>query len=115
MRSIPGRGISTGGVWTKEEKEEHHINELELIAVEIALKTFLKGRNLKLVHIYMDNMTALHYLIKKGGTKSVALTSITKRIWEFLQQQGTTITASWIPSKENEIADWRSRQKANSS
>ena len=60
-------GISTGGVWTKEEKEAHHINELELIAVEIALKTFLKERNLKLVHIYMDNMTALHYLIRKEG------------------------------------------------
>ena len=45
----------------------------------------------------------------------MALTSIAKRIWEFLQQQGTTITASWIPSKENGIVDWRSRQKANSS
>ena len=102
-------------MWTKEEKEEHHINELELIAVEIALKTFLKERNLKLVHIYMDNMTALHYLIRKGGTKSVALASIAKRICEFLQRQGTTITASWIPSKENGIANWRPRQKANSS
>ena len=107
-------GISTGGVWTKEEKENHHINELELWAVEIALKTFLKERNPKLIHIYMDNMTALYYLIRKGGTKSITLTNIAKRIWEFLQQRGTMITASWIPSKVNQKADWRSRQKANS-
>ena len=108
-------GRSTGGVWTKEEKEKYHINELELLAAEIALKTFLKDQKPKLVHLVMDNMTALHYLIRKGGTKSMVLTEISKRIWEFLYQQGTMITASWIPSKENTIADWRSRQEANSS
>ena len=108
-------GRSTGGVWTKEEKADLHINELELLAAEIALKTFLKDREAKLVHIFMDNMTALHYLTHKGGTKSVKLTLIAKRIWELLDKNGIMITASWIPSKENKTADWRSRQRANSS
>ena len=108
-------GPATGGSWTKEEKEEKHINELELMAAEIALKTFLKGRKPKLVHLFIDNMTALHYLIRKGGTKSPQLTEISKRIWNFLTLQGITLTASWIPSKENVIADWKSRQKPNSS
>ena len=115
LGSILG-GPSTGGVWTKVEKESNHINVLELLAAELAIKTFLKGKNPKLVHLFMDNMTAIYYLIHKGGTKiSQKMTGIAKRIWEFLLEKETTITASWIPSKVNKIADWRSRQKANSS
>ena len=41
-------GIYSGRVRKKEEKENHHIHELELWALEIALKTFLKERNPKL-------------------------------------------------------------------
>ena len=33
----------------------------------------------------MDNMTALHYLVRKGVTKSPQLTTISKRIWGFLE------------------------------
>ena len=58
-------GISTGGSWTKEEKENFHINELELLAAELAIKTFLKDQKIELIHLHMDNMTALYYLIYK--------------------------------------------------
>ena len=34
------------------------------------------------------------------------MTAIAKRIWDFLWEKGTTITASWIPSIENRTADW---------
>ena len=44
--------------------------------------------------------------MKKGCCKN-------QENFEFLYQQGTMITASLIPSKENRIADRRSRQKAN--
>jgi len=66
------------------------------------------------MHFYLDNMTALFYLIHKGGTKSLVLTKISKEIWEYVQERGITITASWIPSELNKEADRRSRLKQNS-
>ena len=78
-------GPLTGGSWTKEEKSVYHINELKLIAAELALKTFVRFRTLNLIHLFMDNMTALHYLFRKGVTKSPHLTTISKRIWGFLE------------------------------
>ena len=108
-------GMSTGGVWTQQEKDAYHINELELMGAELALQTFVKDQKMKLVHLFMDNMTALSYIANKGGTKSVTLTSIAKRILTYLQDRGITITVSWIPSHLNKRADFRSRQKPNSS
>ena len=40
-------------------------------------------------------------LDQKGGTKSLTLLKITKRIWDFLLTSGAKITASWIPSHLN--------------
>ena len=108
-------GPSTGGTWTKEEKESHHINELEMLAAEMAIKIFLNMKKVKSLHIEIDNMTALTYLVKMGGTKSKILTDIAKRIWSHLNLMQVTLTASWIPSHLNVRADRRSREKPNSS
>jgi len=62
-------GTSTGGSWTKQEKETRHINELELLAAELAIKLSQKNgnpsRSTYILTIY------LHYLVQKGGTKRV--------------------------------------------
>ena len=108
-------GQSTGGQWTREEKEIYHINELELLAAKLAVKTFVKNQKFKLVHLYLDNMAARYYLVNKWGTKNEIMTKTSKRIWEYCQERGIEITASWIPSRENKIADWRSRQRPNAS
>lgn len=34
------KGITTGGLWSKEERSSHHINHLELLGGAFALKTF---------------------------------------------------------------------------
>ena len=46
---------------------------------------------------------------KNGGTGSLEMITITKRIWFYLIQNKITITAEWIPSHLNTIADWESR------
>ena len=107
-------GTSTGGLWTQKEKNSYHINELELMAAEMAIKTFTRERKPLSIHIFIDNTTALSYLVKMGGTKSQTLLTIAKRIWKYAIKRGITITASWIPSALNTTADWRSRQKPNS-
>ena len=39
---------------------------------------------------------------------------IAKRIWDYLLQHKITITAEWIPSHLNTIADWESRNVSDS-
>jgi hypothetical protein len=108
-------GPSTGGSWSLQEKQSFHINALELMAAELAIKTFVKLHPVKSIHIRIDNTCALTYLLKMGGTKSKTLTEISKRIWDFLLSQEITLTASWISSELNWRADEESRAKPNAS
>ena len=105
---------STGGIWSIEE-QQLHINILELLAVEIALRTFLRIRHADSIHIRNRQVRCPHLPSEDGGTKSPELCEISTRIWEFLMDRGTTLTASWIPSVLNVIADERSRRNPNSS
>ena len=102
------KDLSTGGTWTKEERKLH-INILELMAVELAVKTFTRNRKVSSIHLQIDNTVALSYLMKMGGTKSWELTKISKRIWHYLLDKEITLTAEWIPTQLNIVADWESR------
>jgi hypothetical protein len=104
---------STGGPWSEEELQLH-INIQELLAAELAIKTFTKNHKPKSIHMKIDNTTALSYLVNMGGTKNLTMIKISKRIWEYLLQHGITITAEWIPSHLNVIADWESRNVKDS-
>ena len=42
-----------------------HINELELLALKLALETFLKVKEIESLHIQMDKIVALNYFLKK--------------------------------------------------
>ncbi len=57
------------------------------------------------VHLQMDNMTALSYLVRMGGTNSKELTSIAKEIWDFLLKKQIKITAEYLPGVLNTQAD----------
>ena len=107
-------GETIGDQWSPSERTQH-INVLELVAVELALKTFFREQTPVSVHLQIDNTTALSYLVKMGGTRSITLNMITKRIWKFLSSKSITLTASWIPSDQNVIPDKRSRLRPNSS
>ena len=105
---------ATGGLWTEEERNLH-INVQELLAAELAILTFTKHLKPSSIHIKMDNTTALSYLTKIGGTKNLEMIKISKRIWGYLLDHGITITAEWIPSHLNVIADRESRNVQDSS
>ena len=99
----------TGGQWNREEKNLH-INHLELIAADLAIRTFAKRFPLaKHIHLKIDNKTALAYLVKMGGTKNKYLTQKSKELWEYLLSKETTLTAEYLPSELNERADHQSR------
>ena len=108
------REIRTGHQWSK--KEQHlHINELELLAIKFAILTFVKMWEISAIHIQVENMTVLSYLLKMEGTKNPELMQILKEIWEFLRGLGITITAEHLPGNLNCKADWESRHQENSS
>ena len=76
--------LRTVGPWSIEEKK-FHMNVAELRAVKLAIMSFtLKEKNAISVHIRMDKMTVLSYLMKMKGTKNQELTAIRKEIWQYL-------------------------------
>ena len=83
---------STQGVWSQEESS-CHINRLELRAAGLGLRAFTKNKTQMQVHLRLDNRTAVAYLNKQGGTRSLPLLQETKDVWEYCMQQKITITA----------------------
>ena len=63
------QGVQTGGPWSQTERDKH-INWLELPAANLAVKSFVKGKKNILIHLRMDNTTALTYINKCGETVS---------------------------------------------
>ena len=109
------QGERAGGPWTQEESKLH-INILELKAAKLAILTFTRNRqNLNSIHIQMDNMVALTYLVKMGGTNNHILVKLTKQIWDFLISRGIILTAEHLPSHLNVEADYESRHVSDSS
>ena len=94
---------------------KYHINILELLAVKLAIQTFTKYRDVKAIHLQVDNIVALTYLMKMGGTQNLKMVELAKEIWEYLLKWGITITAEYLPSELNLTADWESRNILDSS
>ena len=76
---------------------------------------FHQKQEVKARHIQIDNTTALRYLTKMGGVKSLEMIKLSKVIWDYLLSRGITITTEYLPSKLNIITDRESREKADSS
>ena len=108
------RGIRTGSQWSKN-KQDLHINQLELLAMKFGILTFAKMWKMSAMNIQVDSMTTLTYLLKMGGTKNPELMQISKEIWGFLLEQGITITAEHLPGNFNCKEDLESRQQKDSS
>ena len=74
---------SIRGRWSDDEIH-YHINILELLAIELALKAFLKDSNKKHVRIFSDSTTAVTYINRQGGIKSLSCNEIAKRYGSFV-------------------------------
>ena len=83
--------------------------------MKLAILTFIKGKSVTAIHLQIDNMTALSYLVKMGGTRSPELLQVAKEIWDYLLANGIAVTAEYLPSSLNIQADWQSRNHRDSS
>ena len=99
--------VATGGRWLPHEAEAH-INVLELRAVLLGLSSLIRQQNIH-VHILSDNMTAVTYITKMGGTRSTECNNIVRKIWCWAEKRNIWLTASYIKGKDNQVADHYSR------
>ena len=102
------------GQWSHTEKM-WHINVLELEAVRLAILSYTRFREVSSIHLRVDNMTALSYLLNMGGIHSGQLIKISKQIWSYLLEKPICLTAEYVPSIDNYLADWESRNFQDSS
>jgi len=101
-------GRSTGGRWSADESQRH-INELELLAINFGLKSFLNDVLNEHIRIRTDNSTAVAYINKFGGVKSLKCHEIVKDIWLWAFERDVYLTAEHLPGSENTTADTASR------
>lgn len=86
------------------------------MAAKLAILTFTQLFPMtNSIHIQMDNIMALTYLVKMGGTKNKDMSVLSKEIWDYLLEKGITITAEYLPGKLNVLADQESRSVRDSS
>ena len=107
------QGQPAGGLWSEKERLEH-INLLELKAVYLAIMMFAGKLKPLSIHLQMDNQAALNYIVKMGGTVSREMNAVSKSLWNYLLQNGITITVEYLPGKLNVWADKESRRKDRS-
>lgn len=99
--------LHASGQWTPR-LARHSSNYRELMAILMGLQTFrpvLEGVSLQ---ILTDNITAMAYIVNKGGP-SKDLTQIAIAIWHLCHQKDIHIQASHIRGLDNTQADQLSR------
>lgn len=102
-------GLSAKGKWTNVESK-FHINSLELLAAEYALKTFAAEVSSKSILLRLDNKTAIAYINRQGGCRSEACHAIAKRMLQWCIIKNLRLHATYIKSKDNIVADSLSRK-----
>ena len=89
------------GLWSPGEVGVS-INARELLHFQSSLRG-------STVAIYVDNSTAVAYLRKSGGTRSLFLDEIAQRILRWSELHAITLAPQFIPGSRNVLADSLSR------
>ena len=76
--------------------------------------TFGKMWKMSAIHIQVDNMIPLIYLLKMGGTKNPEPMQISNEIWEFRSGQEITTIAEHLPGNLNYKTDWKYQHQKDS-
>ena len=109
------QGHRTRGSWTLLESK-YHINVLELKAAKFEILTFTGMHpSVQSIHLQMDHIVALSYLVKIGVTQNKVLSDLIKEIWDYLLAKGITITAEYLPGALNKEANFQLQALRDSS
>lgn len=83
---------------------------MELTAAFFGLKIFASNYKNCQILLQIDNTTAISYINRIGGVQFVNLNKIAKDIWQWCEERGIWIFASYIASRKNIEADFESRK-----
>lgn len=97
------------GAWKKSELK-FHINYLELLAVFLALKWFVRDYSDCAMLLRIDNTTAISYINRMGGIQFPHLNDLSRSIWQWCEKKNIWLFASYINTHDNVIADEQSRK-----
>ena len=106
--------VRTRGPWTAADRNRH-INELEILAAFHAVKSFAGGSSKIAIKLYLDNSTAVCYINKGGGTRSIGLSILANLLNSFCEERSISLEAFFLPGKLNVEADEESRAASDSS
>ena len=67
------------GVWWSSMEKACHTNVLKFKTVRLGILSFTKLKKLKLIHLWIDNITGLSYLLNIGGIQNKHLIEIFKK------------------------------------
>lgn len=101
-------GKKACGLWNADERNLH-INSLELMAAFMGLKCFVKNDKNCEILLRMDNTTSIAYVNRMGSIQHPRLSQIARQIWNWCEERGLWLHATYLPSKENKEADEGSR------
>ncbi|XP_067203951.1 uncharacterized protein [Linepithema humile] len=101
-------GKKAYGHWTSKQSELH-INQLELKAALLALKSFANDLTNRKILLRIDNTTAMAYINKMGGVKVEYLHTDAEEFWNWCEERRLWVFAEYISSRENKEADTLSR------
>ena len=93
----------------KESNIYRHINCLEALAAFLAIKCFARDKHGLTILLRMDNITAVTYVNKLGGTVSQDMNNIVKEMWLWCMKRDITLEAEHLPGVLNTVADEESR------
>ena len=103
--------MEVSGGWTTEELTTS-INVRELKTILFALKMHAEEFRGENIRVFTDNVTALKYSTKAGGTASPLLQELAINIQEVINSYNLTVTYSHVPGVLNVKADVLSRKKS---
>ena len=101
------QGKTAQGPWTSSQSKMQ-INQLELLAASNGIKALIKSKNVG-VALQMDNIAALSYIKKMGGTKNRSMTKTALELYLWCKERGIILMPNHIPGEENWAADQESR------
>ena len=90
------------GHWSNLQRMSH-INCLEMDAVFLTLKHFLRNLSGKNVLIRSDNQSVIQYLNHQGGTRSLDLCLLTWKLWLLALENNICLKAIHIAGKKNTV------------
>ncbi len=78
--------VRTRGPWTAADRNRH-INELEILGSFHAVKSFTGSSSKIAIKLYLDNSTAVCYINKGGGTRSIGLSILANLLNSFCEER----------------------------